>query len=73
MVRNKLKMCALLRNTAVSEHDDAVALGGLRDLVRDEHDRASLTRATQCLFDELRRFGIERGRGLVEHQNSGVA
>ena len=55
-------------------HDeDLVVVGDRREAVRDRNGRASFADPLEGVADESFRTGVERRRGLVEHQDARVA
>src|SRR5580704_3158283 len=69
---DELVVAAGLGNRAVVEHDDLAGHPDGRKAMGD-HDRGpSLGELSKALEDRVLRLGIERRRGLVEHEDVGV-
>ena len=56
-------------DAAALEHEDAVGHAHRREAVRDEDRRAPLGELAEALEDGVLGLGVERGGGLVEHED----
>src|ERR671922_834466 len=61
-----------LDHLALVEHDDLVGVADRREAVCDHDRRPALREAVELLLHGPLRAGVERARGLVEHQNGRV-
>ncbi len=63
---------ALLDDAAGIEHDNAVHPRQRRQPVRDGDDGLARHQRVQLLLDRMLGLGVERGGGLVQHQDRRV-
>src|SRR5215470_2813558 len=68
----ELLVRALLYNTAMVEHDQAIHAGDSRKAMRDRDHGLARHQGAEALLDRGFDLAVERGGGFVEHQDRSV-